>query len=91
VPGFFYFLYRRWDMELWVRANGETVKLQGSLKVIFEAVLEKFKENPQILAFNGTKRERRRFKRELREAGRDLLKAAENYLNWYRSCKRLFS
>ena len=79
-------------MELWVRGeNGETVKLQGSLKAIFEALLEKFKENPQILAFNGTKRERRRFKRELREAGRDLLKAAENYLNWYRNCKRLFS
>jgi len=78
-------------MELYVRANGETVKLQGSLKAIFERLLQEFKESPEILAFNGTKRERRRFKRELRCAGRDLLKAAENYLNWYRSCKRLFS
>ncbi|MEO2068527.1 MAG: hypothetical protein ABGX27_03355 [Desulfurobacteriaceae bacterium] len=79
-------------MELWVRDNsGSTVKLQGSLKAIYEALLEKFNENPQILAFNGTKRERRRFKRELRCAGRDLLKAAENYLRWYKSCRRLFS
>ena len=78
-------------MELWVRANGETVKLQGSLKAIYESLLEKFKENPQILAFNGTKKERRRFKRELRCAGRDLLKATENYLNWYRRCRRLFN
>ena len=78
-------------MELWVRASGETVKLQGSLKAIYESLLEKFKESPQILAFNGTKKERRRFKRELRCAGRDLLKAAENYLNWYRKCRRLFN
>ncbi len=78
-------------MELWVRANGETVKLQGSLKAIFERLSKEFNESPQILAFNGTKRERRRFKRELRCAGKDLLKAAENYLNWYKSCKRLFS
>jgi len=80
-------------MELWVRAKeGEkSVKIQGSLKKVFEEVKEKFNESPQILAFNGTKRERRRFKRELRQAGRDLLKAAENYLNWYKSCKRLFN
>ena len=78
-------------MELWVKAGNEVVKLQGSLKAVFEAVKEKFNESPQIMAFNGTKRERRRFKRELRCAGRDLLKAADNYLSWYRSCKRLFS
>jgi len=80
-------------MELWVRAKeGEkSVKIQGSLKKVFEEVKEKFNESPQILAFNGTKRERRRFKRELRQAGRNLLKAAENYLRWYKSCKKLFS
>ncbi|WP_163329556.1 hypothetical protein GFV12_01630 [Desulfurobacterium thermolithotrophum] len=78
-------------MELWVKVGGETVKLQGSLKAIYESLLEKFNENPQILAFNGTKKERRRFKRELRCASRDLLKAAKNYLNWYKNCKRLFN
>ncbi|ADU97165.1 hypothetical protein [Thermovibrio ammonificans] len=77
-------------MELWVRDGEKSVKLQGSLKAIYEKLLE-FKESPQILAYNGTKRERRRFKRELRRAGKDLLKAAENYLNWYKSCRRLFS
>ena len=78
-------------MELWVRdKEGKTVKFQGSLKAIFDKILENFTESPQILAFNGTKRERRRFKRELREAGRDLLKAAQNYVNWYNNCKRLF-
>ncbi len=78
-------------MELWVRTQEGTLKLQGSLKAIFESLKEKFQESPQILAFNGTKRERRRFKRELRATGKDLLKAAENYLNWYSRCKRLFS
>jgi len=80
-------------MELWVRGkeSEKSVKLQGSLKKIFEELLERFEESPQILAFNGTKRERRRFKRELRHAGKDLLKAAENYLNWYKNCKRLFN
>ncbi|WP_456341948.1 hypothetical protein [Thermovibrio sp.] len=80
-------------MELWVRAKeGEkSIKIQGSLKKVFEEVKEKFNESPQILAFNGTKKERRRFKRELRQAGKDLLKAAENYLSWYKSCKRLFN
>ncbi|MEO2065285.1 MAG: hypothetical protein ABGX17_02140 [Desulfurobacteriaceae bacterium] len=77
-------------MELWVRVKeGEkSQKIQGSLKRIFEQIKENYNQSPQILAFNGTKRERRRFKRELRQAGKDLLKAAENYLNWYRRCKR---
>jgi hypothetical protein len=79
-------------MELWVRGkDGKPVKIQGSLKAVSEKLLELFDESPQILAFNGTKRERRRFKRELREAGKDLLKAAQNYVNWYKSCRRLFS
>ncbi len=78
-------------MELWIRDNGETVKLQGSLKAIFEEIIKNHSQSPQILAFNGTKKERRRFKRELRCANKDLLKAAQNYLNWYRSCRRLFS
>jgi len=79
-------------MELWVKGeNGENRKLQGSLKAIFEEIKKEFKTSPQILAFNGTKRERRRFKKELREANKDLLKAAENYINWYKNCKRLFS
>jgi len=79
-------------MELWVRAeNGKTIKIQGSLKTVFETVKEQFSQSPQILAFNGTKRERRRFKKELREANRDLLKAAERYINWYKNCRRLFS
>ncbi|SNR87798.1 hypothetical protein [Desulfurobacterium atlanticum] len=78
-------------MELWVKAGEETVKIQGSLKSIFETVKNKFTETPKILAFNGTKRERRRFKKELRFAKKDLIKAAENYLIWYKSCKRLFS
>ncbi|WP_456456012.1 hypothetical protein [Thermovibrio sp.] len=77
-------------MELWVRNGEEVVKYQGSLKNIFEKLLS-LSASPEILAFNGTKRERRRFKRELRKANRDLLKAANNYLNWYKSCKRLFS
>jgi len=78
-------------MELWVKAGEEKIKIQGSLKSIFETVKEKFSDSPEILAFNGTKKERRRFKRELRCAGRDLLKAAQNYLNWYKNCRRLFS
>ncbi|WP_457567260.1 hypothetical protein [Desulfurobacterium sp.] len=78
-------------MELWVRAGNEKIKIQGSLKFIYQTLLEKFEKSPQILAFNGTKRERRRFKRELRAAGKNLLKAAENYLNWVNGCKRLFN
>ena len=79
-------------MELWVRVNGKVVKLQGSLKAVFDAILAEFKESgAQVLAFTGTKRERRRFKRELREAGADIVRAAENYISWYRNCKRLFS
>jgi thiamine pyrophosphate-dependent acetolactate synthase large subunit-like protein len=78
-------------MELWVRDGEKSVKIQGSLKAVYEELLNRFKESPQILAFNGTKRERRRFKKELRQANRDLLKAAQNYLNWYKNCKRLFS
>ncbi|WP_457677721.1 hypothetical protein [Thermovibrio sp.] len=76
-------------MELWVRAKeGEkSLKIQGSLKKVFEELLNNFQTSPQILSFHGTKRERRRFKRELRQSGKDLLKAAQNYLNWYKSCK----
>jgi len=78
-------------MELWVREGDKSLKLQGSLKKIFEEVLQRFNQSPQILSYHGTKRERRRFKRELRHAQRDLIKAAENYLSWYKNCKRLFS
>ncbi len=78
-------------MELWVRDGGKVVKYQGSLKKVFEELLSSSSGSPEILAFNGTKRERRRFKRELRKAGKNVLKAADNYLKWYKSCKRLFN
>jgi 3-phosphoglycerate kinase len=72
-------------MELWAKIGDEKVKFQGSMLKVLESVLEKAKEKGgevQLLSFHAGQKERRRLKRELRCADKNLVEAARNYVRW---------
>ena len=71
-------------MELWAKIGEEKVKLQGSMLKVMEELLERAKSGDQVklLSFHAGQKERRRLKRELRSAGKDLVAAARNYARW---------
>lgn len=72
-------------MELWAKIGDEKVKLQGSMLSVMEQILQKAKEKGgevQLLSFHAGQKERRRLKRELRCAGKNLVEAARNYVRW---------
>ncbi len=72
-------------MELWAKIGDEKVKLQGSMLAVMEQLLERAKEKDgqaQLLSFHAGQKERRRLKRELRAAGKNLVEAARNYVRW---------
>ena len=58
--------------------TGNTVK---AFKEFLDAV--EGKEFKVLTIFYDGKKEKRRFKREVRKAGGDIVKAAKNYLNWW--------
>jgi predicted nucleic acid-binding Zn-ribbon protein len=71
-------------MELWVKIGDEKVKLQGSMVKVLEELLERAKDKEvQLLSFHAGQKERRRLKRELRAAGKNLVEAAKNFVRWY--------
>jgi hypothetical protein len=70
-------------MELWAKIGDEKVKLQGSMLKVLEELLEKGRDKEvQLLSFHAGQKERRRFKRELRAAGKNPVEAARNYVRW---------
>ncbi len=75
-------------MELWAKVNGEVKKFQGSMLKVMKDLASLSKA--ELCAVNASKKELRRFKREFRKSGRDLVKAAQSYVNWASSCKVLF-
>lgn len=74
-------------MRLYVEVNGEHLRFFGNMARVFERLDEavKGKKGVRLLTvFYDSKKEKRRFKRELREARGNLVKAARRYLNWWR-------
>ncbi len=70
-------------MELWARIGDEKVKFQGSMLKVMEQIVEKGKDKEvQLLSFHAGQKERRRLKRELRAANKNLVEAAKNYVRW---------
>ncbi len=72
-------------MELWAKIGDEKVKLQGSMLKVMEEIVKLAKEkgaDAQLLSFHAGQKERRRLKRELRCAGKNLVEAARNYARW---------
>ncbi len=71
-------------MELWAKIDGEKVKFQGSMVKVLEELLERGKDKEvQLLSFHAGQKERRRLKRELRAANKNLVEAARNYVRWF--------
>ncbi len=73
-------------MRLYVAVNGQKFKFIGNMAKAFQQLTETVSEGQTVrilTIFYDSKKEKRRFKRELREAGGDLLKAARNYLDWW--------
>lgn len=71
-------------MELWAKIGEEKVKLQGSMFNVLKQLLEKGRgQEVKLLSFHTGQKERRRLKRELRCANKNLLEAARNYVRWY--------
>ncbi len=72
-------------MELWVKIGRSKKKLQGSFRDVMERLLEesKGKKTVQLLSFHAGQKERRRFKRELRANGKDLVKTATAVVRWF--------
>jgi len=71
-------------MELWAKIGEEKVKLQGSMFNVLKQLLEKGRgQEVKLLSFHAGQKERRRLKRELRCANKNLLEAARNYVRWY--------
>ncbi len=74
-------------MELWAKVGSSKKKFQGSLRSVMESLAEESrgKKKVELLSFHAGQKERRRLKRELRRAGGDLVKTANNLLSWFRS------
>jgi len=72
-------------MELWAKIGKTNKKFQGSMRSVMESLLKeaKGKKTVQLLSFHAGKKERRRLKRELRKAQKDLVTTAENIVSWY--------
>ncbi len=70
-------------MELWAKIGDEKVKFQGSMFNVLKQVLEKGQgKEVKLLSFHAGQKERRRLKRELRCANKNLVEAARNYVRW---------
>lgn len=73
-------------MRLYVAIDGEKFKFAGNMAKTFQQLTKTISEGQTVRVltiFYDSKKEKRRFKRELRNAGDDLLKAAQNYLKWW--------
>jgi hypothetical protein len=73
-------------MRLYVAVDSQKFKFVGSMATAFKQLTETVSEGQTVrilTIFYDSKKEKRRFKRELREAGGDLVQAAKNYLKWW--------
>ncbi|MEZ8221902.1 hypothetical protein GG496_002072 [Candidatus Fervidibacteria bacterium JGI MDM2 JNZ-1-D12] len=78
-------------MRLYVAVDSQKFKFMGNMAKTFQQLTETVSEGQTVRVltiFYDSKKEKRRFKRELREAGGDLLKAAQNYLNWWNTIQQ---
>lgn len=78
-------------MRLYVAVDGQKFKFFGNMAKAFQQLTEAVSEGQTVrilTIFYDSKKEKRRFKRELREAGGDLLQAARNYLEWWTEIQR---
>ncbi|WP_457643158.1 hypothetical protein [Persephonella sp.] len=71
-------------MEVWVSIGGEKKKLQGSFKSVMETLYTEGKGTEvKLFSIHAPKKELRRFKRELRKNGRNILETAKNIARWF--------
>ncbi len=73
-------------MRLYVAVDSEKFKFVGNMATAFKQLTETVSEGQTVrilIVFYDSKKEKRRFKRELREAGGNLIQAAKNYLKWW--------
>lgn len=73
-------------LRLHIATDSQKLKFTGNLAEVFQQLLNSVSEGQEVRVltiFYDSKKEKRRFKRELRDSGRDLLKAARNYLEWW--------
>lgn len=71
-------------MELWATVAGEKKKYQGSFKKVMEELFFDGKEKDvRLLSVHAPKKELRRFKREWRKTGKDLVETARMIARWF--------
>jgi len=73
-------------MRLLVSLDGEKCWCIGNTVKALQQLIDKAKDKSSIkllTVFYDSTKEKHRFKREMRKAGGDLIKAAQNYLNWW--------
>lgn len=73
-------------MRLYVAVDNQKFKFVGNMAKTFQQLTETVSEGQAVKVltiFYDSVKEKRRFKRELREAGGNLFKAAQNYLSWW--------
>jgi len=71
-------------MELWVNISGEKKKYQGSFKNVMESIYNEAKgKEADLLSIHASKKELRRFKREWRKNGRNLIETARKIARWF--------
>ncbi len=74
-------------MRLYVQVDGERLAFTGNMAKVFEQLKQvaEGKAVRVLTIFYDCKKEKRRFKREWRKAGKDLSQTAQNYLEWWRT------
>jgi len=77
-------------MRILVAVNGEKKWCVGNTVKAFKDFVDTVdgKEFKILTIFYDGKKERRRFKREVRRAGGDVVKAAKNYLSWWETIQK---
>ncbi len=77
-------------MRLLVSVGGEKKWCTGNTVNAFKELVATVegKDFKVLTIFYDSKKERRRFKRELRRAGGDIVKAAKNYLSWWENIQQ---
>ncbi len=78
-------------MRLFVTVDGQRFKFVGNMVKTFQRLTEAVSEGQTVRILTilyDSKKEKRRFKRELRETDSDLLKAAQNYLKWWNTIQQ---
>ncbi len=71
-------------MELWVKIGEEKKKYKGSFRSVMENLFNDGKDKEvNLLSIHAPQKELRRFKREWRKNGRDLIETARKIARWF--------